>query len=84
VKQLKVQIEAYQKMRGSTKQVNKGEKDTAKVVEKVWKCFNYGDESQIKKDCPKRNNKCFRCNQPGYRASNARSKWYPAGINYKP
>lgn len=53
MRQLKIQIEAYQKIRSSVKQVKYesrfikssfSEKDVAKVVEKVKKCFTCGDE----------------------------------------
>jgi len=54
-KALLYQAEAYQKLRGSIKQVRydshfkKGKKETVKVVEKVRKCLNCGDEPHIKR-----------------------------------
>ncbi|XP_033251931.1 uncharacterized protein LOC117191071 [Drosophila miranda] len=66
MRQSKVQIEAYQKMTGSVRSqgkfdshFNKGEKELVKSAEKFKKCFNCGDESHIKRDCPKRDNRCF-------------------------
>lgn len=57
MRQLKIQVEAYQKIKSSVKQVKydshfiKCEHDVAKV-EKCRKCFN-----------------CFRCNQPVHRTA---------------
>jgi len=62
---------------------NKGEKYTAKVVEKVSKCFNFADESHMKKDFPKRHSKRISCNQPGHRAAQCQVGIEPKQTLYK-
>ncbi|XP_034657785.1 uncharacterized protein LOC117894713 [Drosophila subobscura] len=84
IKDLKLQIEAYQKSRGSSKPPSKYGGPISKVGNEIGKevtagssrkCFRCGDSSHIKRDCPVRE-KCFKCDQPGHRASqcNAQGK----------
>jgi len=82
LKDLKLNIDAYQKSRGSSKPVNKyglqGSKamhDTKQdaVAGSVRKCFRCGDSSHMKKDCPVKE-KCFKCDQPGHRAAQCKAE----------
>ncbi|XP_070854708.1 uncharacterized protein [Drosophila suzukii] len=82
LKDLKLQIDAYQKSRGSSKPVNKyglqGSKalhDTKQdaLAESVRKCVRCGDSSHMKKHCPVKE-KCFKCDQPGHRAAQCKAE----------
>jgi len=81
-KDLKLQIDAYQKSRGSSKLVNKYGSQGSKaghdpkqdaLAGSVRKCFLCGDSSHMKKDCPVKE-KCFKCEQPGHRASQCKAE----------
>jgi len=82
LKGLKLQIDAYQKSRGSSKPVNKYGSQTSKAVHdpkqdalsgSVRKCFRCGDSSHMKKDCSVKE-KCFKCEQPGHRAAQCKAE----------
>lgn len=82
LKQLKFQIEVYKKSRGGSEQSIKswaqGDKrdnsDRQSTIGKTKKCFKCGDESHVKKDCPKKTFNCFKCDKPGHKAADCRVK----------
>lgn len=74
MKELKVQIVAYEKMRGPFKSLTKydsrkSEDKEDKVTESARKCYSCGSDSHLRKDCPKREFRCFKCNQAGHKAN---------------
>ncbi|XP_036347914.1 uncharacterized protein LOC118757296, partial [Rhagoletis pomonella] len=79
VKELKIQLSIYEKVRDGRQEVNSsgsvrsGEGNKASTglgnnKDQTKRCFKFGDISHIAKDCSQKQIKCFKCGQPGHRA----------------